>query len=134
MKGLLRRFTGYVTNYVALFAINFKKYCLWEQNTGQKRPKFPRKGRIRPLAVNTGPTRSSAKELILAFSKPKTAKSSTESNKISLASNQGPKEPEKEVSNNSPKTNNDWISYLKNKQQNASKNSPCATPSIFNPI
>jgi len=72
---------------------------------------------------------SVAKELILALSKPKTAQSSTGSNKNSLASNQGPKEPEKGVSNNSPKTNNDWISYLKIKQQNASKNSPCATPS-----
>ena len=59
LKGLLCRFSGYVTNYVALFAINFKKYCIWEPNTGQNHPKYPRKGRIQPFAVNTGPVISS---------------------------------------------------------------------------
>ena len=46
-------------NFLTLFAISFQEYCIWEPNTGQKWPKYPRKGRIRPFAVNTGPVISS---------------------------------------------------------------------------
>ena len=47
-------------NFLVLFAISFQEYCLWEPNTGQKQPKYPRKGRIWPFAINTGPVISSA--------------------------------------------------------------------------
>ena len=54
--------------YIQYFAINpmfglLVTYFL--TNTGKKRLKFPRIGRIRPFTVNTGPTGSSADCMIM---------------------------------------------------------------------